>query len=70
MATATAASADATAAAARHTAVPEAGAEDDSFLEFLGQDDVDDAKWWEFFRRSAAQGHGAGDDPPLNEDET
>lgn len=33
---------------------------DDSFLEFLGKDDVDDAKLWEFFKRQ----------PPKDDDES
>jgi hypothetical protein len=42
---------------------------DESLLEFLGQDDVDDAKWWEFFRHTSAHGRDADDDPPPSEDE-
>jgi hypothetical protein len=41
---------------------------DESLLEFLGQDDVDDAKWWEFFRHTSAHERDADDDPPPSED--
>jgi hypothetical protein len=32
---------------------------DDEFIEFLGTDDVGDAAWWEFLKKSAL-----GKDPP------
>jgi hypothetical protein len=35
-----------------------ADAPDDEFIEFLGEDDVGDAAWWEFLKSSAP---GAGD---------
>lgn len=40
---------------------PPAGAEpDDSFIEFLGADDVGDARWWEFLKNAEPQ----AEDPP------
>jgi hypothetical protein len=30
-----------------------AGAANDEFIEFLGADDVEDAAWWEFLKKSA-----------------
>ena len=43
-------------------------APDDSLLEFLGQDDVDDAKWWDYFRHTSGEERDAGEDPPPDED--
>jgi hypothetical protein len=37
-----------------------ADAPDEEFIEFLGEDDVGDAAWWEFLKKSAL---GAGDQP-------
>ncbi len=48
---------------ARADAPPKAPPPEDSFLEFLGQDDVEDAKWWEFFREESK------DPPPTDGDE-
>jgi hypothetical protein len=31
----------------------DAAASDDDFIEFLGEDDVGDAAWWEFLKKSA-----------------
>jgi len=41
-------------------------APDEEFIEFLGEDDVGDAAWWEFLKKSAL---GAGDQsaPPPQE---
>jgi hypothetical protein len=33
---------------------------DESFLEFLGSDDVGDAAWWEFLKKAPPR----GSDPP------
>lgn len=33
---------------------------DESFLEFLGSDDVDDSAWWEFLKKAPPR----GSDPP------
>lgn len=43
-----------------------ADAPDEEFIEFLGEDDVGDAAWWEFLKKSAL---GAGDQsaPPPQE---
>jgi len=41
---------------------------DDSFLEFLGNDDVDDAKLWEFFKRPAPKDDEESDDDANGED--
>jgi hypothetical protein len=45
-------------AGAPHTQPPVDPA-DDEFIEFLGADDVGDAAWWEFLKKSAP-----GKDPP------
>ena len=41
---------------------------DDSFLEFLGKDDVDDAKLWDFFKRPAPKDDDESDDDAAGED--
>ena len=41
---------------------------DDSLLEFLGKDDVDDAKLWEFFKRPAPQDDDESDADAAGED--
>jgi hypothetical protein len=53
---------------AAHQPRDKAAEPDDSLLEFLGQDDVDDAKWWEYFRHTSAQERDADEDPPPDED--
>jgi hypothetical protein len=47
------------AAAAPAAAAPGAATPDDDFIEFLGADDVGDADWWEFLKKS-----GQSRDPP------
>jgi len=42
---------------------------DDAFLEFLGRDDVEDAKWWEFFKQHRPHPRDAAEEPPLREGE-
>jgi hypothetical protein len=32
---------------------PSVGTPDDDFIEFLGADDVEDAAWWEYLKKSA-----------------
>jgi hypothetical protein len=39
---------------------PSAGTPNDDFIEFLGADDVEDAAWWEFLKKSAPR----RDQPP------
>jgi len=41
---------------------------DDSFLEFLGKDDVDDAKLWDFFKRPPPKDDEESDDDAGGED--
>jgi hypothetical protein len=36
---------------------------DDEFIEFLGSDDVGDAAWWEFLKKSAPQKDPSPDAP-------
>lgn len=55
-------------AAPRGGTTPVTAPPDDAFLEFLGQDDVEDAKWWEWFRQHRAAAREAEDDPPAAED--
>jgi hypothetical protein len=43
---------------------PAAAAPDDSFLEFLGSDDVGDAAWWEFLKKAPPSGSDASAKPP------
>jgi hypothetical protein len=44
---------------------PQADTPDDEFIEFLGGDDVGDAAWWEFLKRSAPrQGQTPAPPPP------
>jgi len=50
--------AGASTASAPH-AQPPADPADDEFIEFLGEDDVGDAAWWEFLKKSAPD-----QDPP------
>lgn len=40
---------------------------DDSFIEFLGADDVGDAGWWEFLKNSAPRAEEPSP-PPLPQD--
>jgi hypothetical protein len=42
-------------------ATPGAGPPNDDFIEFLGADDVEDAAWWEFLKKSAPR----KDQPPV-----
>jgi hypothetical protein len=42
---------------------------DDSLLEFLGKDDVDDAKLWDFFKRPAPKDDEESDDADAGEDQ-
>ncbi len=56
-------------AATRADAPAKAPPPDDSFLEFLGQDDVEDATWWEFFKRSAQHDRDEIEDAPPGEGE-
>ena len=37
---------------------------DDEFIEFLGRDDVGDAEWWEFLKKSAPRADQAPAPPP------
>lgn len=37
---------------------------DEGFIEFLGSDDVGDAAWWEFLKRSPSQGKNPPAPPP------
>ena len=61
------------AGASRGTPPPRAGRDaaepDDSFLEFLGRDDVEDARWWEFFKQHRPHLRDAAEEPPLREGE-
>jgi len=43
---------------------PSADAPDDGFIEFLGADDVEDAAWWEFFKKAPPHGKEAPVTPP------
>jgi hypothetical protein len=36
---------------------PATGAPDESFLEFLGSDDVGDAAWWDFLKKAPPRGN-------------
>jgi hypothetical protein len=56
--------ADAPGAAAPAHRTPAAAAPDDSFLEFLGSDDVGDAAWWEFLKKAPPPGSDASAKPP------
>jgi hypothetical protein len=51
-------------AAAPAQGTPAAAAPDDSFLEFLGSDDVGDAAWWEFLKKAPPPGSDASAKPP------
>jgi len=51
-------------AAAPAHRTPAAAAPDDSFLEFLGSDDVGDAAWWEFLKKAPPSGSDASAKPP------
>ena len=42
---------------------------DDSFLEFLGKDDVDDAKLWDFFKRPPPKDDADSGDDDTGEDQ-
>jgi len=42
-------------------ATPGAGPPNDDFIEFLGAEDVEDAAWWEFLKKSAPR----KDQPPV-----
>ncbi|MFO1465036.1 MAG: hypothetical protein U1F35_01100 [Steroidobacteraceae bacterium] len=55
-------------AASRGGTQPATALPDEALLEFLGQDDVEDAKWWEWFRQHRGAAREAGDDPPAAED--
>ena len=57
------------AATARADTPTKAPPPEDSFLEFLGQDDVEDAKWWEFFKRPVQHDRDDSEDAPPDEDE-
>ncbi|MDP9009770.1 MAG: hypothetical protein M3N91_13875 [Pseudomonadota bacterium] len=46
-------------ASAQSTVAP-----DESFLEFLGSDDVGDAAWWEFLKKAPPQGSVPPAPPP------
>jgi hypothetical protein len=56
--------ADAPGADAPAHGTPAAAAPDDSFLEFLGSDDVGDAAWWEFLKKAPPSGSDASAKPP------
>jgi hypothetical protein len=43
---------------------PAADAPDESFLEFLGSDDVGDAALWEYLKRAPPRGNAAPATPP------
>ena len=40
------------------------GAPDESFLEFLGSDDVGDAAWWDFLKKAPPRGNVPPASPP------
>jgi hypothetical protein len=40
------------------------GAPDESFLEFLGSDDVGDAAWWDFLKKAPPHGNVPPEPPP------
>jgi len=40
------------------------GLPDESLLEFLGKDDVEDPGWWEFFRHHGPHAHDPARKPP------
>jgi len=46
------------------TSAPATGAPDESFLEFLGSDDVGDAAWWDFLKKAPPRGNVPPDPPP------
>ena len=46
------------------SSAPATGAQDESFLEFLGSDDVGDAAWWDFLKKAPPRGNVAPDPPP------
>jgi hypothetical protein len=41
------------------SSAPATGAPDESFLEFLGSDDVGDAAWWDFLKKAPPRGNVA-----------
>jgi hypothetical protein len=43
---------------------PGADAPDDEFIEFLGADDVGDAAWWAFLKKSALRKDSTSKTPP------
>ena len=43
---------------------------DESFLEFLGKDDVDDAKLWDFFKRAPPKDDADSGDDDTGEDQS
>jgi hypothetical protein len=43
---------------------PGADAPDDEFIEFLGADDVGDAAWWAFLKKSALRKDSTSTTPP------
>lgn len=43
---------------------PAVGPPDESFLEFLGSDDVGDTAWWEFLKKAPPPGSDASARPP------
>jgi hypothetical protein len=55
---------------ARAEAPSKAPPPDDSFLEFLGKDDVDDAKLWDLFKRPPPKDDEESDDEAAGEDRT
>jgi hypothetical protein len=46
---------------------PKVEAPDEGLIEFLGSDDVGDAAWWEFLKRSRPQGTNPPPTPPPQE---
>jgi len=46
------------------SSAPATGAPDESFLEFLGSDDVGDAAWWDFLKKAPPRGNVPPAPPP------
>jgi hypothetical protein len=46
------------------SSAPATGAPDESFLEFLGSDDVGDAAWWDFLKKAPPRGSVPPAPPP------
>jgi hypothetical protein len=46
------------------SSAPATGAPDESFLEFLGSDDVGDAAWWDFLKKAPPRGNVPPEPPP------